>query len=302
MNTYSIKDLEILSGIKAHTLRIWEQRYNIISPSRTDTNIRQYTSEDLKLLLNISLLNQNGYKISKIADMKPEELHNEVLSLTEKNQRFEDQIHTLTLAMIDIDEPRFEKIMSKCILQFGLEKTMIHIIYPFLVKIGLMWQTGSITPAQEHFMSNLIRQKLIVAIDTQYNENAPDAKKFLLYLAEGELHELGLLFSNFIIKSRQQKSIYLGQWLPFDDLLSVYQAHRPDYIVTLLTSLPRHQEVSNYVKKLSNTFPETQILISGIQVVGQDIEPYPNVTIINKISDLIDIVDACQTARSLRTS
>jgi DNA-binding transcriptional MerR regulator len=292
MSNYSIKDLEVLSGIKAHTLRIWEQRYNLIAPSRTDTNIRQYSSDDLKLLLNISLLNENGYKISKIANMSADELREEVLAITDKNNKYSDQIHALTLAMIDIDEARFEKIMSKNILQFGLEKTMINIIYPFLTKIGLMWQTGSINPAQEHFMSNLIRQKLIVAIDGQYNAPSNNSKTFLLFLSEGELHELSLLFTHYILKSRQQKSIYLGQWLPFQDLVQIAKTHKPDYIVTVVTSIPSHNEVQKFVSKLSETFTDTEILLSGYQVVGQDLVVADNVKILNKMDDLIDIVES----------
>src|SRR4028119_2082894 len=162
MSVYSIKDLEHLSGIKAHTLRIWEQRYNIIRPKRTDTNIRYYDDTDLKLVLNISLLKEHGFKISEIARMTMEDMSQEVLSLTDKNLRYSDQIQALTLSMIDLDEERFEKIMSTNALQVGFEQTMINIVYPFLIKIGVLWQTGAISPAQEHFISNLIRQKLTV--------------------------------------------------------------------------------------------------------------------------------------------
>lgn len=291
MSNYSIKDLEVLSGIKAHTLRIWEQRYNIIAPERTDTNIRKYTSEDLKLLLNISLLNQNGYKISKIANMSAEQMYNEVISITDKNAKYPDQIHALTLAMIDIDEARFEKVMARNIQQFGLERTMINIIHPFLTKIGLMWQTGTINPAQEHFISNLIRQKLIVAIDGQYNTPQPGNKSYLLFLAEGELHELSLLFTHYIIKSRQQKSIYLGQSLPFDDLVDTYKNHKPDYLVSVLTSVPGPNEIQRYIKRLSEAFKDATVLLSGYQVVGQDIDTPKNVIILNKVDDLIELVE-----------
>lgn len=291
MSNYSIKDLEVLSGIKAHTLRIWEQRYNLIAPLRSDTNIRQYNGEDLKLLLNVSLLNDNGYKISKIASMTHDQVREEVISLTEKNSKFSDQIHALTLSMIDIDEPRFEKIISKNILQLGLEKTMINIIYPFFTKIGLMWQTGSINPAQEHFISNLVRQKLIVAIDGQYNILTEKAKKFLLFLSEGELHELSLLFTHYIVKSRMQKSIYLGQSLPFQDLHKIYISHKPEYIVTSITSTPKECSVQDYVLMLGNSFPNSTILLSGYQVVGQDLKITSNTIILNKIDDLIDLIE-----------
>lgn len=291
MSSYSIKDLEVLSGIKAHTLRIWEQRYNLIAPSRSDTNIRQYNGDDLKLLLNVSLLNENGYKISKIAEMSPESLREEVLKLTESNNKYSDQIHALTIAMIDIDESRFEKIVSKNILQLGLEKTMIFIIYPFLSKIGLMWQTGSINPAQEHFITNLVRQKLIVAIDGQYNVIPENAKKFLLYLPEGELHELSLLFTHYIIKSRRHKSVYFGQTLPVEDLFQIYKSHKPDYIVTVLTSIPKEYSVQDYVLHVGKKFPEATVLLSGYQVIGQDLSVMPNTIILNKIDDLIDLID-----------
>jgi methanogenic corrinoid protein MtbC1 len=181
--------------------------------------------------------------------------------------------------------------MSRNILQFGLEKTMVNIIYPFLTKIGLMWQTGTINPAQEHFMTNLIRQKLIVAIDGQYNSPKPDAKKFLLFLSEGEMHELSLLFTHYIIKSRQQKSIYLGQSLPFDDLVQTYKSHEPDYIVTVLTSVPGFTEVQKYVTKLGETFPKSTILLSGYQVQGQDLNLTNNVKILNKVDDLIELLE-----------
>ena len=221
MSTYSIKDLELLSGIKAHTLRIWEQRYQFILPKRTDTNIRYYDDDDLKLVLNIALLKDNGYKISKIAKMEGAKMREEVLRLTDKNLRYPDQINALTFAMIDLDEDRFEKIMASNILKLGFESTMINVIYPFLSKIGVLWQTGAINPAQEHFISNLIRQKLIVAIDGQFVNIHENSSKYLLYLPAGKLHELTLLFICYLIKARHQKVVYFGQSLPFEDLKSI---------------------------------------------------------------------------------
>ena len=223
--------------------------------------------------------------------MSADQLYQEVVMLTDKNSKYPDQIHALTLAMIDIDENRFEKVMARNILQFGLEKTMINIIHPFLTKVGLMWQTGSINPAQEHFMSNLIRQKLIVAIDGQYSTPKLNAKKYLLFLAEGELHELSLLFTHYIIKSRQQKSIYLGQSLPFDHLIATYKDHKPDFIVSVLTSVPGQAEIQKFIKKLSETFTDTKILLSGFQVIGQDLDSPQNVVILNKVSDLMEFVE-----------
>lgn len=292
MSSYSIRDLEQLSGIKAHTLRIWEQRYNIIVPKRTDTNIRLYDDQDLKLVLNISLLKDHGYKISEISKMTMEEMNSEVMTISEHKLNYPDQIHALTISMIDLDEERFEKIMSTNILQFGFENTMTHIIYPFLSRIGTLWVTGSIGPAQEHFITNLIRQKVIVAIDGQLVKQAPSSKKYLLYLPEGELHEMGLLFANYIIRARNHKVIYLGQNLPFNEMEFVYNLHKPDYIFTAITSVPSNSEVQPYVDKLSSHFPEATLLLTGYQIVGQDIRLAPNTRIINQIEDLIRLTSS----------
>lgn len=287
MSNYSIKDLEHLSGIKAHTLRIWEQRYNFIKPKRTDTNIRYYSDEDLKLILNISTLKENGYRISKIAEMEDAELNEHVLRITENNLRFPDQINSLTLSMIDLDEDRFEKVFSTNILKYGFEKTMLSIIYPFLSKCGVLWQTGSINPAQEHFISNLIRQKLTVAIDGQFITETEAKAKFLLFLPEQELHELSLMFASYILQSRQYKVIYLGQMLPFEDLKSVYHIHQPKYLLTVLTVSPKKNDVQEYINELSRSFPDSHILVTGYQIVGQDIEEQDNVTLFYKMEDLI---------------
>lgn len=290
MSYYSIKDLEVLSGIKAHTLRIWEQRYNIISPKRTDTNIRLYDDSDLKLILNISLLNQNGYKISKIAEMTSDDMGQEVVSLTEKNLKYPEQVHALTLAMIDFEEEKFEKILSRNILQFGFEKTMINIVYPFLNKIGILWLAGSVNPAQEHFISNLIRQKLIVAIDGQSIHVAPTAKRIIFYLPEGELHEIGLLFAYFLAKCDARKALYLGQSLPLEDLKSAQNVFKADYIFTSFTSNVNGLDIQDYLYDLSKNFPEAEILVTGYQVVGQDFDFPSNIHCLLRIEQFMDFL------------
>ncbi|WP_421875387.1 MerR family transcriptional regulator [Marinoscillum sp.] len=291
MSTFSIRDLEHLSGIKAHTIRIWEQRYELIKPKRTDTNIRYYDDHDLKLILNVALLKENGVKISKIAEMSAGDMQREVLKLTERNLRYPEQIHSLTIAMVDLDEERFEKIISTNILKLGFEKTMMNIIYPFLSKIGILWQTGAINPAQEHFISNLVRQKLIAAIDGQYSVGSDKARKYILFLPEGELHELSLLFADYIIKSRNNKTVYLGQSLPFMDLSAVHDIHEPDYILSVLTTVPGPSEIQAYVDRLASSFSGTQILLTGFQVIGQDVECPENVTIFTRLEQLIQFVE-----------
>jgi DNA-binding transcriptional MerR regulator len=289
MSYYSIKDLESLSGIKAHTLRIWEQRYNIINPKRTDSNIRLYDDSDLKLVLNISLLKEHGHKISEIAKFTLDELTNEVLKISDQQLSYPDQIHALTIAMIDMDEERFEKVMSTNVLQFGFENTMINIIYPFLTRIGTLWLTGSIGPAHEHFIINLVRQKMLVAIDGQVLRADENSKKFILYTPEGEYHEIGLLFANYILRARNNKVVYLGQSLPFADLNHVVDYHKPDYIYTAITSTPGQDEVENYLNKLADNFSEYAILVTGYQVIGQGLDLRKNVRVVPSINYLMEI-------------
>lgn len=291
MANYSIKDLEHLSGIKAHTLRIWEQRYNLIDPKRTDTNIRYYDQDDLKLVLNVSLLKDNGFKISKIAEMSMEEMYQEVIRVSEKTTSFADQIYALTLSMIDLDEQRFEKIISTNTLKIGFERTMMNVINPFLSKIGIMWLTDSINPAQEHFITNLIRQKLMVAIDGQYPTVDETAKKYMLFLPDGELHELNLLFASYLIKARQNKVIYLGQSMPTNDLQMAFEVYKPDYLLTVLTSRPTNMSATEYLNKLSVKFPDTEILVSGSQVIGQDLNLPENITSISNLNHLIEFAE-----------
>ena len=262
-NQYAIKDLERLSGIKAHTLRIWEQRYGILKPERTETNIRYYTADDLKKILNISLLNNNGIKISKIARLKDAEVLEQAQSILNHYHKTSDQVENLLLCMVELDEARFVEIISNCIIHFGFEATIEQVIFPFLRQTGNMWQVGLINSAQEHFMSNLIRQKLIAGIDGLFSEPAINSKTFLLYLPNKELHELGLLYCHFLIKARGHRCTYLGQSVPFNDLLTVSELIQPDVIVTCFTNLPEDISLQEYLDNLSKAFPAKAILVSG---------------------------------------
>lgn len=288
MSNYSIKDLEQLSGIKAHTIRIWEQRHNLLCPKRTDTNIRFYDDQDLKLILNVALLNDNGFKISKIASMDPAEMREEVMKLTERTLTHDDQIHALTICMIEMDEDRFDKILSTNILKLGFEQTMMNIIYPFMSKIGVLWQTGAINPAQEHFISNLVRQKLIVAIDSQVGR--PGGKKFLLYLPDEELHETSILFASYLIKNQGHKVIYLGQSTPYEDLASVFDLHQPDFLLTVITTSPVAENAQEYLNSISCKFPTATILVTGYQLIGQNFLFPSNVRLLNYIRDIQDFL------------
>ncbi|MEM6768904.1 MAG: MerR family transcriptional regulator [Bacteroidota bacterium] len=291
MARYSIKDLEHLSNIKAHTLRVWEQRYNIIIPKRTSTNIRYYDDSDLRLILNIAFLKSNGHKISKIAGMTPEEIGNMVMKISDSNLEYPNQINAMVIAMVNLNEERFEKIISTNTLQFGFESTMLNIVYPFLNRIGILWQTGSINPAHEHFITGLIRQKLIVAIDGQLTSQNPQAKKYVLFLPEGELHEISLLFAAYIIKSRHNKVIYLGQNLPVSDLSTINDIYDPDYVFSVITTSPTKNEVIAYARELQKQFQDKGVLLSGHQVQSQKDKLPLEITVLDTIQDLVQFVD-----------
>jgi len=260
---YSIKDLERLSGIKAHTIRIWEKRYGVVEPKRTDTNIRYYTNEELKKILNVAILNNYGVKISKIVGLSTEELHQKVIEISNEEVEESLQIESLVIAMVEVDESRFEKILANCTLRLGFEQTLLRIVYPFFKKVGLLWQAGAINPAQEHFISNLIRQKLIVAIDSQGMMVKENPKRYLLFLPEGELHELGLLFYSYIIQKAGHKVIYLGQSVPVKDVVSVNEQNPADYIITSTLSIGAIDEVNNLLQMLISKFPNIPIILSN---------------------------------------
>lgn len=262
---YSIKDLERLTGIKAHTIRMWEKRYGIISPNRTDTNIRKYTDCEVKKLLNIAVLNKHGIKISKLAQLSDKELREDVVSLNEGFNISSVQIEYLVISMIDLDEAKFETVLNRSIIKNGFEETVQSLLFPFFDRVGLLWQTGAITPAHEHFVSNLIRQKLFVAIDRIVPDYKNTAPTFVFFLHEKELHEIGLLFFNYVAKKWGVRTIYLGQIVPLQDLKMVYKKVNPDYLLTIFTSSMSDGWIENYIKTLSREFADITIFISGIQ-------------------------------------
>ena len=296
MSSYSIKDLEHLSGIKAHTLRMWEQRYAMFAPERAGgNNERRYGNDEMRHLLNVSLLNRNGYKISRIAKMSRRDVENEVMRLTAGRQPYDVHIDALIVAMVEMDEHRFEKLFNTVLLQHGFEKTILQVMFPFMRKIGIMWQVGSIVPAQEHFVSNLLRQKMIVAIDGQEFVPKHWSKSVVLYLPEGELHELSLLFLHYKFRSEHHRVFYLGQSVPFSDLQSVVLTAQPDFIFSVFTSFPRESEFNDYVKNLSETFPTQKIMLAGLQLVNHEPPPQENVTVFQNIQETCEFIESLST-------
>lgn len=286
---FSIKDLEKLSGIKAHTLRIWEQRYGILKPERTDTNIRWYCNDELKHLLNICFLNNHGVKISKIAQLSEKQIADEVNKIVEDCSAEKEQIDGLVIAMAEIDEQRFEKIIANNILKKGFSYTYEKIIYPFLFKIGVMWQTGCINPAQEHFISNLIRQKLIAAIDGIIVPENKNAKKFVLFLPDGEMHEMGLLYFSYLLKSKGHHIIYLGQSVPTDDLQKVVEIRNPDFIISVFTNSSISTE--ELALQFAKLFPNKKLLLSGSQLINSKTKFPSNIKLFSTPEELLSYIN-----------
>ena len=262
MHSFTIKDLENLSGIKAHTIRIWEQRYTFLKPERTDTNIRFYSNDELKKILNVALLNKYGYKISHIDKMNEGEIKEKILSLNQMEAQQERIVNDLIQCMVDIDIERLEVILDKYIAARGIEKAITHIIFPFMEKIGILWLTNHINPAQEHLVTNVIRQKLIVGIDgivTSLKVN----KTVLLFLPDGEYHELGLLFMYYLLKSRGVTTIYLGCSIPLKDVEYVVKLKKPDYLYSHLTTVGQNFNFDKFLNAITQKFSGTPIIISG---------------------------------------
>ncbi len=264
---YFIKDIENITGIKAYTLRIWEQRYGMLVPKRTETNIRYYEEDDLKYMMNIAILNANGIKISRIAQMDRDEVQRKTLSISENNSGQQSQISTLTSAMFDFDEREFNKTLSINILQLGMEQTTTQIIFPFLQHLGVMWLSGTIHIAHEHFITNLIKQRIFVAIDQLSIIPNANAKKFLLFLPNGENHELSLLLASYLLRANGKNVIYLGTSTPLEDLNKIHKLHNPDYVFCALTNPNSSIPLQVYLNTLSRSWPNTQILVTGSQVV-----------------------------------
>ncbi len=286
MVIYSIKDIEKLSGVKAHTLRIWEKRYDIITPRRTETNIRYYLEEDLQKILNIALLNRNGFKISKIADMRPEEITTRVAEISEIDSQHEGQVDGLMLSMFELNEIKFSKILNKHIESEGMEATMDEVIYPFLDRISSMWFTGSIKGVHESFVTHIIRRKLNVVIDQLKTD--PTSSKCIIYLPEGETQELSLLYLHYVLRLKGHDVINLGTNVAIIDVLEAQSILKAKCIFTFFNDSFADIDLQPYLDNLSRHLTDCKICISGYQTVTQQLDLKDNMMILNSINDLTD--------------
>ena len=289
---YSIKDLENLSGIRAHTIRIWEKRYNLFSPVRSDTNIRSYSAHDFKKLLNIAQLNRDGIKISKIAAMTPEVMDHQVLELFRGTKEVELTIERLIASMIELNELEFDHILTDLLTDNSFDSMVVDYIFPFLERIGILWQTGSISPAQEHFISNVIRNRIIVATDKLPVPSTYKPSSFILFLREAELHELGLLFCNYLLKKSGNKTIYLGQSVPLADLIKVQKEYQANYLVTSLINSNITPTTDKYLILVDTQTPKASLIAFGnqIQTAKYQSPSYQGFTSFKKLHTFIDSI------------
>lgn len=290
-SVFSIKDLENLSGIKAHTIRIWEKRYNILEPMRSNTNIRNYDTHNLQKLLNIVLLHNYGYKISRIAEHSSEKIELLVREIISEKSTKNHAINAFKMAMMNFDQVLFFKTYSNLLSEKSFREVFYEVFIPLMNEIGLLWQSGTITPAQEHFISYLIKQKLLVNIEKiQVLEPTRNDKVFVLYLPENEIHELGLMYLNYEILLNGYKTIYLGESVPIESLKDMKQYYDNIVYVAYLTVQPTKDEVNTYLQEIATEImtADSQVWLLGRMTECIDLSKLPkSISVFNSIPDLV---------------
>lgn len=294
MSTYSIKDLERISSMKAHTIRIWEQRYGLLEPERTDTNIRLYNDEQLKKLLNVCTLLNRGMKISKISKLTKYQLASEIERIIAEPVHDDVQVEAIInqalIAIATYDVLLFETLFSNAVKTFGMHKIYEKILYPLLVRAGLMWIKDDLLPSQEHFLSNLIRQKLFSAINHLPIPENPE-QKWVLFLDEQEDHEIGLLFAHYLIREHGHAVIYLGARVPYKDLLFVIAQCKPTHIYSFMVSSRPDERIERYFGQLKTDFSDYAICISGGDEKTMKTAQKMGIISIKSIDGLIEILN-----------
>lgn len=290
---FTIKDLENISGIKAHTIRIWEKRYNLLTPKRTDTNIRYYSNENLQKLLNIVLLNKNNFKISKIAKMSEEDLILQTRELAFDVAIDDEAINSLKLAMLQFDKNLFNNTYNKLLHKKTFREVFKDVFIPFLNHIGLLWQTDTLLPAHEHFISNLIAQKIQINTEKlQYNSTSA-TKTYVLFLPENEIHELGLLYLNYELVLRGCNTIYLGQSLPLNNLEYFFKSHKDICFITSLTIMPYDDKVEEYFNIINSILENSnhEMIAVGRKVELLNKDNFSSqITFHSSVSDLLTVL------------
>ncbi|WP_439131952.1 MerR family transcriptional regulator [Polaribacter sp.] len=290
---FTIRDLENISGIKAHTIRIWEKRYNLLQPRRTETNIRYYTPQNLTKLLNIVLLNNNNYKISKIAAMSEEMITTKSRELAFSVATNDEAINSFKVAMFQFDKILFNNTYNKLLHKKTFREIFKDIFIPFLDHIGLLWQTETLLPAHEHFISNLIAQKIQINTEKLQYSIANTNKTYVLFLPENEIHELGLMYLNYELVLRGNHTIYLGQSLPLNNLSYFLDSNRKICFVTSLTIQPYDDKIEEYFNEIADVMKSTdnQFIAIGRKVEKiQEMDLTDNIKLYKSVSDLLKLL------------
>lgn len=293
MAKYSIRDLEKLSGIKAHTIRIWEQRYNIIEPKRTATNIRFYTDDDLQYILNVAFLNRNGQRISKISKMSRVEISIKVTSISQESLENNNQQQALTIAMIELSEEKFEQTINQSIGKEGFIKTVSGLIVPFLEKLSLLWLTGSIGNLHEQFINNLIRQKIAVytnSLPIPDPDVASQKPRVLLFEPTGDDQEVMLSIINFLFRSKGCKTMYLGRGISLKDITLAESIFEPNCFLTILSDSSPKNNPQDFLNKLCKQFPEIQVLVTSKSGIKSHLLP-ENVAVLEDFSEFLEFLE-----------
>lgn len=291
-NVFSIKDLENLSGIKAHTIRIWEKRYNVLEPTRTDTNIRLYDLASLQKLLNITLLHNHGYKISKISKYPPEKIPQLVREIISEKSAKSHAISAFKMAMMNFDQTKFFSTYNTLLAEKSFREVFYEVFIPLMTELGLLWQSDTITPAHEHFLSYLIKQKLLINTEkVQVLEPTKQDKVFVLYLPMNEIHELGLMYLNYEILLHGYKTIYLGESVPTSSLNDLNKYFDSIVFVSYMTVQPDKEHVNSYVTEIQETVLKDD---SEIWLIGRMIDEIKPSTLNNAtkvFSSIADLVE-----------
>jgi MerR family transcriptional regulator, light-induced transcriptional regulator len=290
VSRYSISDLEKLTGIKAHTIRIWEQRYGLVVPSRTETNIRYYTDEDLRNLMNIALLNKQGVKISKISGMTREQVMSQVSELTHATDSVSSQIDALTIAMLHLNEIEAERIFTSYMEAHGFEAAMNDLVYPFLDKLNVLWLTGSIQQAHERFISALIKRKIILAIEQNGVKPVREKASFLLFLRDGETQELTVLYMHYLLRKRGFPVINLGTGVTLTDVATACHLAKPTYVFSVFNEPMHRQSFQSYVDGLSKSINGCKMLITGQQIFGQHLKLTTQFQVLDGLNDAMHLI------------
>lgn len=286
MDHFTIRDIENLSGIKAHTLRIWEQRYNLSIAKRKQSQHRVYDSEGLKELLLISFLYHNGHKISSIANLSRAEIGQLVESSIVRDDNYEVFVQQLVAAGVDFDKEKFEKVVNCLVMRVGLEKCIIHVFIPFLQRIGLLWMTNNVIPAQEHFVSHIIRKKIILATDgVELNEN--NRSTILVYTPKDEYHEIPLLTANYFFRKYGNRTVYFGLNVSIDSLRTYLEQHKVTHLYTHVITHFNHEWLEQYIYSLCEEFPGIKIVVSG-PALCKCIQKIPeNIQVLHTVEEMI---------------